>query len=57
MIRDPKTNALLWTITERVAWAVLQSNHDKNFDQAPARLVTDVQGLAARAAATATDKP
>lgn len=57
MIRDPKTNAMLWTIIEHVQWAVLQSNHDKNFDQALARLVADVQGLAARAAAVATAKP
>lgn len=57
MIRDPKTNALLWTIIEHVEWAILQGNHDKNFDQSVARVVIDVQGLAAKATAMATAKP
>ena len=50
-IRDPKMNALLWAYNEHMEWAVLQSNRDKNFDQALARLVTDVAGLTTRAAA------
>jgi hypothetical protein len=41
-IRDPKMNALLWAYNEHMEWAVLQSNRDKNFDQALARIVTDV---------------
>lgn len=45
VIRDPKTNALLWAFTEHAAWALLQVNRDKNFDQALARIVSDVQGL------------
>jgi len=56
-IRDPKTNALLWTIIEHVQWAVLQSNHDKNFDLSAARIVTDVQALSARATTLTTAKP
>jgi hypothetical protein len=32
VIRDPKTNAILWGITEHAAWAVLKGNRDKNFD-------------------------
>jgi hypothetical protein len=57
-IRDPKINALLWAYNQHMEWAVLQSNRDKNFDQALARLVTDVAGLTARAAAaTAQVKP
>jgi hypothetical protein len=49
VIRDPKTNALLWAFTERAAWAILQGNRDRNFDQALARIVSDVQGLSASA--------
>ena len=45
VIRDPKTNALLWTFTERAQWAVLQANRDKNFDQTLVRIVSDLQGL------------
>jgi hypothetical protein len=48
-IRDPKTNALLWAFTEHVQWAILQGNRDKNFDQAMARILTDVQGLSVSA--------
>lgn len=49
VIRDPKTNALLWAFTERAAWAILKGNRDKNFDQALAKIVSDVQGLSATA--------
>jgi hypothetical protein len=57
-IRDPKINALLWAYNEHMEWALLQGNRNKNFDQALARLVTDVAGLAARASAsTAQVKP
>jgi hypothetical protein len=54
VIRDPKTNAMLWTLIEHVQWAILQGNRDKNFDQAAARIVNDVQGLAARSAPVAS---
>ena len=54
-IRDPKTNALLWAFTEHVQWAILEGNRDRNFDLASARIVTDVQGLAARSVAVAND--
>jgi len=50
-IRDPKVNAPLWAYNEHMEWAALQSNRNKNFDQALARIVTDVAGLTARAAA------
>lgn len=53
MIRDPKTNAVLWGFAEHVEWAMLQGNRDKNFDQAEARIITDVQGLTTRADAMA----
>lgn len=53
-IRDAKSNALLWTVIEHVQWAILHGNRDKNFDLAMTRLVSDVQGLAARAATATT---
>jgi hypothetical protein len=57
-VRDPKMNALLWAYNEHMEWAILQGNRNKNFDQALARLVADVAGLATRAAAaTAQVKP
>lgn len=57
-IRDAKTNSLLWTFTEHVPWAILDGNRNKNFDQALARVVTDVLGLATRASSgAASAKP
>jgi hypothetical protein len=53
-IRDPKTNAVLWAFTEHVQWAVLEGNRDKNFNGGGARIVSDVEGLAARSAAGAS---
>ncbi len=49
VIRDPKTNAILWGFTEHASWALLKGNRDKNFDQALARIVADVQRLAQQA--------
>ena len=57
VIRDPKTNALLWTLIEHVQWAILQGNRDKNFDQAEARIVNSVQALALRAGPVPNSKP
>lgn len=57
-IRDPKTNGLLWALNEPMEWANLQSNRNKNFDQAVGRIVADVQNLATRAAGpTMSAKP
>jgi hypothetical protein len=53
VIRDPKTQAVLWGFTEHAQWAILEGNRDKNFDQAMARIVADVKGLAARGAPAA----
>jgi hypothetical protein len=53
-IRDPKTSAILWAFTEHVQWAILQGNRNKNFDQASARIVSDVLALGTRALATTT---
>jgi len=57
-IRDPKTTALLWAFNEHMEWALLKSNRNRNFDQASARLASDVIALAARAASeNASAKP
>jgi hypothetical protein len=45
VIRDAKTNALLWTLSERAQWALTRGNRDKNFDQGLDRIVGDVQVL------------
>ena len=47
VIRDPKTQAMLWAITEQVEDALTQGSRDKNFDQALARLVADLERLTA----------
>jgi hypothetical protein len=49
VIREAKTNSLLWAFSERAQWAILRGNRDKNFDQAEARIVSDVQALTTRA--------
>jgi hypothetical protein len=45
VIRDPRTNAVLWAFTEHAEWAIRQANLDKNLDKAIAKLVGDVQKL------------
>jgi hypothetical protein len=55
VIRDPKTNALLWGFTEHAQWALLKGNRDNNFDAALAKIVGDMQGLVL--SATAANKP
>ena len=45
VIRDPKTNVVLWGFTEHVQWAVLQGNRDKNFEQALNRVEGQLQAL------------
>jgi len=54
VIRDPKTNALLWAFTEHVQWAILQGNRDKNFDQALAKIVADLHTLGGEQASAAS---
>jgi hypothetical protein len=55
VIRDSKTQALLWGFTEHAQWAVLQGNRDKNFDQAMDRLTGDIRNLVARPAPAPDD--
>ena len=54
-IRDPKTNAALWALHEQAEPAILQGNRDKNFDQALARMVSEVKKLTAPSTAPAGD--
>jgi hypothetical protein len=58
VIRDAKNNALLWAFTEHVQNACLQSNLDKNFDQAMERIVAGVQRICSSVApVTDASKP
>jgi len=50
-IIDPGTRVTLWTFTEHVQVALLQSNRDKNFDQALAAIVNDLKNVAGQPAA------
>jgi len=45
-IRDARSNAVLWAIREHAPMAILQSNRDKNFDEALAKLIDAAQKLA-----------
>jgi hypothetical protein len=51
VIRDVETGVMLWGLTEHAQVAVLQSNRDKNFDQALAAIVAEVHRIAGPAAA------
>lgn len=55
VIRDPRTQSVLWAFTEHTATAILPGNRDRNFDQALDRIVADVKGLTDRAAVTPDD--
>ena len=43
VIRDAKTNALLWAFVEHAEWAITKGNRDKNFDKAISKLLEDVR--------------
>lgn len=53
IIRDAKIHQTLWGLTEHAQGAVLQSNRDKNFEQALAAIVAEVQRIAGPAASSA----
>lgn len=53
VIRDPKTNAILWAFLIHADWAILQGNRDKNFDAAMTKLVESLQKVATPAQTTA----
>jgi len=46
VVVDPKTNVVLWNLTEYVRGAILLGNRDKNFDQAMNTIVTRMKSLA-----------
>ena len=46
LIRDAKTNAVLWGITQHVQNAILLGNRDKNFSQALTAVVAEVKRIA-----------
>lgn len=45
VIRDAKTRQTLWGLTKHAQGAVLQGNRDKNFEQALAAVVTELQRI------------
>jgi hypothetical protein len=45
VIRDPKTQTVLWGITVHIEYAVLQSNRDRDFDHALDEIVRRVLAL------------
>lgn len=57
VILDPKTHTTLWAITEYVGGAILQSNREKNFNQAMGRIVADLQALTSSTPPTAVATP
>jgi hypothetical protein len=57
VIRDPKTNALLWGITEHAQWAILQGNRERNFDQTLTRLVRQLGAASHPKVAPASRRP
>ena len=53
VLRDATTHETLWGLTEHAQTAVLQSNRDKNFEQALAAVVAEMQRIAGPAAGPA----
>jgi hypothetical protein len=53
VIRDAKTQQILWGLTEHAQVAVLQGNRDKNFEHALAGIVAEVKRIATPAASEA----
>lgn len=56
-IRDPKTNVLLWGMTEHMQWAVLGGNREKNFEQALEKVVGHLHALASPSASNSAAQP
>jgi len=55
-ILDAKTRFTLWAFTQRVQWALLSGNRDKNFDRGLTALVTNLKELLGQSP-TAGDGP
>jgi hypothetical protein len=51
VIYDRSTHYILWALTESVEYALLQKNHDKNFDVAVEELTNDLKRLTAQGVA------
>ena len=47
VMEDPKTRIILWSLTERTNYAVLQKNRDKNLDETMGALINDFSLLTA----------
>lgn len=56
VILDPGTRVTLWVFTEHIEPALLQSNRDKNFDQAVSFLFNDLRNVAGQPVASANNK-
>jgi hypothetical protein len=41
VLLDPRSHAVLWSLTERTNYAIFQKNRDKNLDQTVATLLND----------------
>jgi hypothetical protein len=54
VLRDPKTNVRLWTLTRYIAFAGMAKNREKNYDAEMNALMDDVKGLVSVSAASAT---
>lgn len=52
-IRDVKTQETLWGLTEHAQTAILQSNRDKNFEQALAGILSELRRIAGPAQSAA----
>jgi hypothetical protein len=56
VIEDPHTRIVLWSLTERTNYALLQKNRDKNLDETVAALVKDFALLAGPQAVAPNNK-
>jgi hypothetical protein len=52
-VRDVKTHETLWGLTEHAQTAILQSNRDKNFDQALGGIMSELKRIAGPAQTSA----
>ena len=52
VIRDVKTNTVLWTFTERLQTASRRAAHDQSFDQAMDKIVDDIKSHLVRTPVT-----
>ena len=53
VLRDPRTNVRLWTLTKYIEFAGLAKNREKNYDVAMNALMDDVKSLVSASATSA----